>query len=295
MTERFLTYLRAERRYSPLTVKAYGDSIAMLCAFLGVEPAGLDPAALTPDDLREWVMELGRQKMNPASVNRHISAVKAFCRFLRREGAVTADPSVPIRLQKKPLKLPAHIEQSRMGKIAARTEEQDSARDRLIILLLYATGIRLAELVALDRTDLSADRSEMKVHGKGGRERIVPLLPVVGEWIGKYTDEINRQNICLSGEKALILGKNGGRISRSEVYRVVNRVLAEAGVQGKRSPHVLRHTFATHLLDNGAGLREIQELLGHSSLAATQVYTHNTITKLQEAYRNAHPRARDKK
>ncbi|MDR2885850.1 MAG: tyrosine-type recombinase/integrase, partial [Rikenellaceae bacterium] len=130
------------------------------------------------------------------------------------------------------------------------------------------------------------------VHGKGDRDRIIPLLPVVRDKLAAYLDEINAGNICEYDEKALILGKNGRRVSRSEVYRLVNGLLTAQGVQGKRSPHVLRHTFATHLLEAGADLRQIQELMGHASLASTQVYTHNTIASLKKAYGSAHPRAK---
>ncbi len=298
MVERFLTYLRVEKRYSPLTVAAYGKSIGAFCDFLGVAPEALDPRLMKTDDLRAWIMELGARKMAAASVNRHLSALRSFCRFLRREGVLTADPSAGVRLQKKPAKLPAHIERSRMEHITSQLDGEGgdsiAERDRLIILLFYATGIRLAELIAIDRDDFSAGFTELRVHGKGDRQRIVPLLESVRGEVRRHIEKINCENICESDRKALFLGKNGRRISRSEVYRLVNRTLAEAGVQGKRSPHVLRHTFATHLLDNGADLREIQELLGHRSLAATQIYTHNTISKLRETYQSAHPRATHK-
>ncbi len=292
MVDRFLTYLQVEKRYSPHTLGAYRESLDALLAYLTTTPEAFDPQMLTGDDLRAWIMELSRRGMRPASVNRHISALRSFCRFMLREGAIATDPAARLRFQKTPARLPVHIEQTRMQHLATAldSEHEDpglAARNKLIITLLYATGIRLAELVSIDRADLSHDLGELRVHGKGDKERIVPLLPVVRTAIREYLAAAPPA----PGERALILGRHGGRITRTEVYRLVNRLLAAAGVQGKRSPHVLRHTFATHLLDNGADLRGIQELLGHSSLSATQIYTHNTISTLKEAYRMAHPRA----
>lgn len=167
-------------------------------------------------------------------------------------------------------------------------------RDRLIIELFYTCGLRLAELVGINLADFSSDYTTLRVVGKGRKERLIPLLQPTRERLLEYLSEIKRQNICKSEEKALILSPQGKRISRSTVYRVVKRELDTGGVQGKRSPHVLRHTFATHLMNRGADLREIQELLGHASLQTTQVYTHNTIARLQEIYLKAHPRERER-
>ncbi len=300
MIEDFLKYIETEKRYSPLTVLAYRESLCDFARFACGEGEGkgapLDVAKLTAPLIREWVMNLSATGHKPASVNRHLSAMRSFCRYLRRQDLLQADPSRGVRLQKRGSPLPAHIELSRMEKVTASLvpspgDDLARMRDRLIIMLFYATGIRLSELVGINRDDVDLEHGELKVRGKGDRERIIPLLDVVCKEIAAYAEKINIENICFSGEKALILGNKGKRISQSEVSRTVGRLLAEAGVQGKRSPHVLRHTFATHLLEAGADLREIQELLGHTSLKATQVYTHNTISKLKEAYNNAHPRA----
>ena len=190
--------------------------------------------------------------------------------------------------------LPAFVPESRMNGIVSECEcdSEDFVRERnsLIILLLYTCGLRLAELVGIDRDDFSADFSSLRIRGKGDKERIVPMLEFVREKILHYIGLIERQNICISSEKALFLTHKGKRISRTAVYRTVQEELDRAGVQGKKSPHVLRHTFATHLLNGGADMREIQELLGHASLQATQVYTHNSIAGLREIYAKAHPR-----
>ena len=196
-------------------------------------------------------------------------------------------------------RLPAFVPESRMTGIVSECEfDSDrftTERNSLIVLLLYACGLRLAELVGIDRTDFSADYTSLRVRGKGDKERIVPVMEFVREKILHYIELIERQNICKSSEKALILTQKGKRISRSVVYRVVREELGRGGVQGKRSPHVLRHTFATHLLNGGADMREIQELLGHASLQATQVYTHNSIARLREIYNKAHPREKGEK
>ena len=170
----------------------------------------------------------------------------------------------------------------------------EQERDALIILLFYACGLRLAELVAINRTDLSADLRTLRVRGKGDKERLVPIVSYLSEKISAHLDTISRQQICNFEENALLLTCKGRRISRTAVYRIVQRTLGEAGVQGKKSPHVLRHTFATHLMNGGADMREIQELMGHASLRSTQVYTHNSIARLREIYASAHPRAQQR-
>ena len=184
-----------------------------------------------------------------------------------------------------------------VGELSAEMEEATdfcSMRDALVVLFLYATGIRLAELIAIDRTDFGPEVRELHVTGKGDRERMVPVVPELRRRLFEYMAAIKRDDICKSGEKALFLTEQGRRISRTEVYRIVRGKLTALGVQGKRSPHVLRHTFATHLMNGGADLREIQELLGHGSLNATQVYTHNSIAQLKEVYAGAHPRGNRK-
>jgi len=175
-------------------------------------------------------------------------------------------------------------------KPAESTERLSHLRNEAIILLLYSTGIRLAELVNIKIGDLSDGLERLKVLGKGDKERVVPLVEPVREKLAEYMEAVKTENICTTGEKALFLTDKGRPLGRSEVYKLVHDKLGEAGVTGKRSPHILRHTFATHMLDNGAGMREIQELLGHSSLGTTQIYTHNSIARLKEVYSTAHPR-----
>ena len=288
----FVRYLEAERRYSPLTVRNYRHDVEQFLAWLGVDDARFEPQRITTDDIREWILyrtETGR--VSAASMNREISSLRALFRWLLRTGAVGRDVVHPIPSLRTSQRLPAFVPESRMNGIVSECEcdSEDFVRERnsLIILLLYTCGLRLAELVGIDRDDFSADFSSLRIRGKGDKERIVPMLEFVREKILHYIVLIERQNICISSEKALFLTHKGKRISRTAVYRTVQEELDRAGVQGKKSPHVLRHTFATHLLNGGADMREIQELLGHASLQATQVYTHNSIARLREIYAKA--------
>ena len=295
MLPEFLTYLEAERRYSPLTIRNYRRDIERFLAWLGVDEASFDPSQLRTEDIREWILyRTEKSHIGPASMNREVSSLRALWHYLRRQGIVTQDIFRSVRSLRTPRRLPVFVPESRMNGIVSECEcdSEDFVRERnsLIILLLYTCGLRLAELVGIDRDDFSADFSSLRIRGKGDKERIVPMLEFVREKILHYIGLIERQNICISSEKALFLTHKGKRISRTAVYRTVQEELDRAGVQGKKSPHVLRHTFATHLLNGGADMREIQELLGHASLQATQVYTHNSIAGLREIYAKAHPR-----
>ncbi len=223
-------------------------------------------------------------------------SVRSLFRWLRATGVVEKNPFLKIPMLRTPTRLPVWIPEKKMGEITARLVEECSSddpvkrRNALIILLFYSCGIRLAELCGIDAGDISDDFRSLRVHGKGDKTRIVPLPETTSEILKRHTDEISASKIWKRAEKPLFLTEKGEAISRAAVYGVVREGLEAMGVQGKRSPHVLRHTFATHLLDNGADMREIQELLGHSSLAATQVYTHNSIARLKKVYKGAHPR-----
>ncbi len=295
MLTRFISYLEAERRYSPLTVRNYRRDILGFVAWLGLTPEEFDPAAVTAEQIRRRIIfRTEHDHLSPQSMNRELSSLRAFFHWLLREGVIHKDLFQQIPSLRTAHRLPAFVPVSRMTELVDECDvsQQDVERERdsLIILMLYTCGLRLSELISIDRGDFSHDYTSLKVCGKGDKERLVPILNFVREKILHYTTLIDRQNICNSQEKALFLTHKGRRISRSTVYRIVQRTLEAAGVQGKKSPHVLRHTFATHLLDGGADMREIQELLGHASLQATQVYTHNSIARLREIYNKAHPR-----
>ena len=270
MLTEFIRYLSAERRYSPLTVRNYKHDVGQFLAWLDFDEARSDPRSITADQVREWIIHRTEEgKIGAASMNREIASIRTLFRWLLRTGAIEKDICRTIPSLKTSRRLPAFIPESRMTDIVSKCEEADgdfeTARNSLVILMFYACGLRLAELVGIDRDDFSADYASLRVRGKGDKQRMVPILEFVREKILSYLDLIARQNICNSAEKALFLTHKGKRISRSVVYRMVRAELTRAGVQGKKSPHVLRHTFATHLLNGGADMREIQELLGHAS------------------------------
>ena len=295
MLHEFIRYLEAERRYSPLTVRNYRRDIERFLAWRGDDDATFDPRSVSADDIREWILHRSEAAgVGAASMNRELSSLRSFFRWLHRTGRVEKEVMSRIPALRTPHRLPAFVPESRMTGIVGdcETESDDPLRERdsLIVLMLYACGLRLAELIGIDCDDFSDDYRTLRIRGKGDKERIVPVMEFVREKILRYLDLIRRQNICKSGEKALFLTLKGERVSRTAVYRIVQRELGRGGVQGKKSPHVLRHTFATHLLNGGADMREIQELLGHASLQATQVYTHNSIARLREVYAKAHPR-----
>ena len=300
LIDEFILWLEAERRYSPLTVRNYRRDIDDFVAFCGVTHASFDPKAIRREDVEEWMVYLGdERKLKVTSVNRTMASLRTFWRWMLAQGHVERDLMKTLRQYKAPKRLPTFVPDTRMEDVVAElrediaSEDFERLRDALIILLIYTAGLRLSELVNANMGDVSADYATLRVMGKGGKERIQPLLSSLGEVLEKYFIQISSQNICTGQKKALILSKKGERISRRTVERIVDRKLKGVGVQGKTSPHVLRHTFATRVLNEGGDLREIQELLGHSSLKATQVYTHLDIERLKHTYAMAHPRERE--
>ena len=300
LIDEFILWLEAERRYSPLTVRNYRRDIDDFVAFCGVTHASFDPKAIRREDVEEWMVYLGdERKLKVTSVNRTMASLRTFWRWMLAHGHVERDLMKTLRQYKAPKRLPTFVPDTRMEDVVAElrediaSEDFERLRDALIILLIYTAGLRLSELVNANMGDVSADYATLRVMGKGRKERVQPLLGSLRQVIEKYFIQISSQNICTGQKKALILSKKGERISRRTVERIVDRKLKGVGVQGKTSPHVLRHTFATRVLNEGGDLREIQELLGHSSLKATQVYTHLDIERLKHTYAMAHPRERE--
>lgn len=296
MLERFLTYIRAERRYSEATAVAYRRDIKRFLQFLNIDEQNFDPRLTTPDDIRKWIINLTESGLSASSVNRMTSSLRAFFRWLRKTGIVEGDPFLRIGQQRTPSKLPSYVPEAQMRALVEQPAAENfiTERNALIITLFYATGMRLAELAGVRRSDFSEGYGEVRIVGKGDKERVVPIIEYARGRIREHIARIKTENICTSEDNFLFLTHGGEALSRSAFYRIVRAELAAAGVQGKHSPHVLRHTFATHMLEDGADMREIQEMLGHTSLAATQVYTHNSIARLKEVYRGAHPREKKK-
>lgn len=301
MVGRFLEYIEAERRFSPLTVRNYRRDLSGFVGWMERSGEPFDPQRVRTEDIREWIIyRTDECKVGAGSMNRELSTIRSFFRFLRREGVVENDIFANIGSLRMPKRLPSFVPESRMPELLGdlcdefESGEFESIRNALIVQMFYMCGLRLSELVGIDVDDFSSDMSTLKVRGKGDKERIVPIVDSVVGHIADYLRAVGEHNICRKDGKSLFLTRDGLRLSRTQVYRIVHSTLGRAGIQGKKSPHVLRHTFATHLLDAGAGMREIQELMGHASLKTTQVYTHNSIVRLCEVYAKAHPREKDR-
>lgn len=296
---KFGRYMEAERRCSASTVDIYTRDLRSFEAYMresgGSDGQCLDPAAVALEDVRGWIMREVEAGIATGSVNRKISTLRSFFRYLMRENVVVKNPVHEIKALRSGRKLPVFVEQSRMEQLVKVLEEPSEEfaieRDAMVVLMLYACGLRRSELATLTLESVNLQGGTVKVTGKGAKERLVPLLPETAARLEHYLRVREGEKICEDDKNCLFLSNKGKRLSAMGVYTIVRGYLSLAGVQGKRSPHVLRHTFATHLMQHGASVRVVQQLLGHASLAATQIYTHNTIESLKEAYNNAHPRA----
>jgi integrase/recombinase XerC len=298
MVDRFLEYLVAERRYSESTKTHYLEVLRRFCFFLGLDTNELTGDIFNEEDISEWIMSLKKEdNLKASSINTYLSVIHSYWKYCHNQGTTTTqDPFRSIKRLKTPRRLPVFVDQNRMEQILntfdTPPDDYESCRDELVILFFYATGVRQAELRDIKTGDFSADFNQLKVKGKGSKERIVPIPKKLREKLISFADKFFTENIWKTPEKFLFLSSKGEPLTKGYVYRIVKRTLESFGVTGRCSPHVLRHTYATHLLNQGADLRSIQELLGHESLSATQVYTHNTIEHLKEVYHKAHPRAK---
>ena len=311
LSREFLKFLRFNRNVSPHTLRAYDTDISQWLAHLGAI-RGRPTSALTVQDfdadgVRSYLGELFERGHAKASTARRLSGVRAFAKYLVREELLTADPTALIGAPKKDQTLPAHLGSDDTDRLLAAPDADSLAgrRDRAILELFYASGLRLSELVGLDLEDVNLSGRMLRVRGKGGKERLVPCNQSAADAIrDMLTDRAAMppapptrgsrapQRSHARSRSPLFLNQRGGRLTTRSVDRIVRRYVSDANIAQPISPHALRHTFATHLLQAGADLRAIQELLGHSRLSTTQRYTHLDIARLKEVYRNAHPRAR---
>lgn len=293
--EHFRRYITVERRYSPLTVRNYMCDVEGFVAWGESYAEGFALTALRGEDVRAWIMWLADSKKSAASVNREIATIRTLIRFMRSHSYLDKDILANVKPLKAARRIPTFVPEDTLVRLVAEVLDRLHSplwrvrRDAMIVLMLYGCGLRLAELIDIREDDFSSDFQTLKVRGKGDKERIIPLHSRISAEIKSFVAKKLPENICTNDKNLLFLSVKGAKITRIDVQRSVSRVLAECGVQGKRSPHVLRHSFATHLLNDGADLREIQSLLGHSSLAATQVYTHSNIASLMDIYARAHP------
>ena len=299
MIDAFITYIQAEKRYSALTVRNYRhdiESFVSWCTSRADNPQEFNLTRVTAEDIREWIIHrMDEDKISAASMNRELSSLRSLFRYLRRENRITQDIFSRITTLRTPRKLPSFVPESRMepllDRLQACSTEGDfrEQRNALIIALFYSCGIRLAELQGIRLGDFAADYTSLHIRGKGDKHRLIPILPELASRVRTHIDRLREMGLATASDSPLIVSTNGKPLSRSTIQRVVESELKGAQVQGKRSPHVLRHTFATHLLNKEADMRDIQELMGHSSLRTTQCYTHNSIAQLQEVYEKAHP------
>ncbi|MGW8314211.1 MAG: tyrosine-type recombinase/integrase [Bacteroidales bacterium] len=289
--EDFMIYLQAEKRYAEHTVRAYRSDLNQFHAFcLENGREGMD---LHFKVIRSWVVTLMDAGYSSRSVHRKLTSLKSYCTFLIRIGALDANPLDKVLKPKASKRVPAFVEEVQMDRLLEQYDFGDDfegIRNRLMLDLLYQTGIRRAELIRLTTGSVNLDERSLKVIGKRNKERIIPLGDALVRRIGEYL--VLRNSLPpAEGEGAFFLTSRGKSLYDKLVYRVVHQYLAMVTTLEKRSPHVLRHTFATHMLNHGADLNAIKELLGHANLSATQVYTHNTFKKLKSIYNQAHPRA----
>lgn len=290
--ERFLQYLRLERNLSWRTVDTYRRDLARWEEYAtGGGKRELDLASVTASDIRSWLIERSAHGDCPATLRRRVQALRALYRYLLRKGLASTNPAAQVELAKLPKPLPKLVREKTVDAILDAEIDQDDftqVRDRLIVMLFYETGIRLSELIGLQDAAVDTAKCELKVHGKRDKDRVIPFGGELAQCIGQY--RALREATWPECGNLLVTAK-GRPLYPSLVYHVVHDGLAKAGGTGKLSPHVLRHTFASVMLNNGAELNSVKELLGHESLAATQVYTHVTLSELQHNYQLAHPRA----
>ena len=291
LIDEFLKYLQLEKRYSPHTVKAYQIDITQFQDYLDEAYESVLQNAKHPM-VRSWLAQMLDYGISPRSVNRKISVLKSFYKFLLKEEKVKEDPTIKVVPPKMSKNLPVFVEEDQMRKLLDELDFTDGyagVRDKLMIELFYSTGIRQAELIHLKINDIDLSSNVIKVLGKRNKERLIPLTLELRKKIEIYLKL--RAELPVKYSSYLLLTNKGKKLYPNLVYRQVNHYLSQVTSLDKKSPHVLRHTFATHMLNNGADLNAIKELLGHANLSATQVYTHNTIDKLKKVYNQAHPRA----
>ena len=292
MIDQFLNYLRYERNASPQTVQTYEESLRELESYIAFREDGLSLGTVDTDLIRDWMESLMDRGNNASTINKKLSALRSFFRFALKRGLVEKDPAHALAGLKKSKPLPQFLREGEMDRLLDGVEWGEDYKDvraRTLLLLLYETGLRRSELAGLNDGDIDFGVCQLKVTGKRNKQRIVPFGAELAEALKGYMDVRNEQ-LRLDGD-ALFLNDKGHRMTGQQVYAIVRKHLTGATSLKKRSPHVLRHTFATAMLNNGAGLESIKNLLGHESVSTTEIYAHTTFEQLKRVYKEAHPRA----
>jgi integrase/recombinase XerC len=291
----YQNYLQYEKRYSPHTVRAYLKDILQFQDFLLNTYEIDDFTAVNHRQVRSWIVDMMQQGISPRSINRKLSSLRVFYGYLKKKGEIIANPLNKIVPPKTGRRLPDTIEESRISQIFSDLEFSNDfkgCRDRLVIEILYSTGMRRSELIHLRVKDINLSKLQFKVLGKGNKERLIPFGADLQKSLLSYLEKralVDKQD----ASDALILTDHGKKAYPKLIYNIVHKYLGLVTTAKKRSPHVLRHSFATHLSDHGAELNAVKELLGHANLSATQIYTHNSVEKLKKVYKQAHPRGRE--
>ena len=292
MINQFLDYLRYERNASPQTVQTYEESLRAFESYLTFRDNGLSLDSVDTDLIRDWMESLMDKGNSASTINKNLSALRSFYRFALKRELVKKDPAHVVTGPKKSKPLPQFLREGEMDRLLDGLEWDSSfnnVRARTILLLFYEAGLRRSELIGLDDKDIDFEAAQLKVTGKRNKQRIVPFGAELGETLKDY--KAKRQEEFGETSGALFLSDKGERISGAQVYQIVRKYLSMVTSLKKRSPHVLRHTFATAMLNNGAGLETIKSLLGHESVSTTEIYTHTTFEQLKRIYKEAHPRA----
>ena len=294
LIEDFLKHIRYELNLSACTVSAYKSDLYQFVQFLSPDDATrFDAASVTTNDMRAWMAQLGHNGCGPRSIRRKMQAARAFYKFLMKRGITATNPAADIELAKFKTPLPSYLRPEKLDELLDTpigTDDYRAILKRTVVMMLYETGIRRAELVELRDADVDAARGEMKVHGKRNKERIVPFGNELAQAITAYRQARGKQTGTVRPAQFFLL-PNGKPLYPESVYRMVHGELAAVGGAPRLSPHVLRHSFASAMLNNGAEINSVKEIMGHESLAATQVYTHITFSELKNNYKHAHPRA----
>jgi integrase/recombinase XerC len=294
MIDSFINYLEYEKRASKHTVLAYQKDLSQFEDFVAKSFSITELSEVQHADIRAWLIDLVEQKLTPTSVNRKIATLRSFFKYLLRSGIITKDPTYKVKTLKVPKRLPEFVQEESIEQIINEfqyTEDFNGQRDRMVMEFLYLTGVRLSEMLALTWRDLDLIGATVKVLGKRKKERVIPLTPYLVAHINAYKSHYNDTfKIVQPADNFIVTDKKAAAYPMM-IYRIVNLYVSRFAQTKKRSPHLLRHTFATHLLNKGADLNAVKDLLGHANLAATQVYTHNSMEKLKAVYEQAHPKA----
>ncbi|MCB0696442.1 MAG: tyrosine-type recombinase/integrase [Chitinophagaceae bacterium] len=287
----FLKYLKFEKRYSHHTLIAYEKDLLQFLSFIDEQFQLTEAGQLTHFHVRSWLATMKDDRQSARTINRKLSSLNSFYKYLQRLGKVKKNPVRQLHAQKLPERLPSYLKEQETSYLLEEKDFEPGFKgftDRMICNLLYQTGIRRSELLQMKEQDIEWSLKQVRVLGKGNKERLVPLGPQLQQDMRDYIAE--KRKLDSYDDKYLLVLENGKQLYAGYVYRVVKNQLGGITSLAKKSPHVLRHTFATHLLNNGANIQAIKDLLGHSSLAATQVYTHNNIEQLKEIHKTSHPR-----